>query len=163
MFNLNKNNFNLSKCCSLLYIPPLKGELFAHLSKSMGLKSDKLNFHQLVFLSFFHMSIVIDIVIVVIVTSSQIHCVSLTFVREVESRVIQNESDNNKRCYKSSLCTMSYKMEHPIKYHMSNKTEILSWWTVPEVEGGGVHNDVTGQRERLRCEQHPQRKIQRSE
>lgn len=97
---------------------------------------------------FFHMSImIIIIIIIIIVTSSQIHCVSLTFVREVESRVIQNESDNNKRRHKSSLNTMSYKTEHPVKYHMSNKTEILSWWTVPEVEGGSVHNDVTGQRE----------------
>lgn len=53
-------------------------------------------------------------------------------------------------------------MEHPVKYPMINKTEILSCWTVPEVEGGGVHNDVTGQRERLRREQHPQWKVQRS-
>lgn len=56
----------------------------------------------------FHMSIVIVRIIIIIVTSSQIHCVSLAFVREVESRVIQNESDN-KRCYKSALYNMSYK------------------------------------------------------
>lgn len=30
-------------------------------------------------------------------TSSEIHCLSFTFVRKVESRVVQNESENNKK------------------------------------------------------------------
>lgn len=102
-----------------------EGGAVCPLHKSMTKKSDKLNFHQLAVLSkitdaigeLLHMSIVIVIIIIITVTSSQIHCVSLTFVREVESRVIQNESDNNKRCHKSSLNTMSYKTEHPVKHH----------------------------------------------
>jgi len=35
------------------------------------------------------------------------------------------------------------------------------WGPVPEVEGGSVYNDITGQREGLCCEHHSQGQIQR--
>lgn len=45
----------------------------------------------------------------------------------------------------------------------SEITETLCPSVVPEVEGGCVDDDITGQGEGLCCEQHSQRQIQRSE
>lgn len=56
-----------------------------------------------------------------------------------------------------------HQSEHAVEYYISDRTGAVDGQTVPEVEGGSVHNDVTGQREGLCCEQHAQRQVQRPE
>lgn len=86
-------------------------------------------------------------------TSPQVHCVSLTFVREVESRVIQDESEH----ITTQFTQTSYTVSHQL-IHLNYTWSLCS--TVPEVEGGSVYNDITGQGEGLCCEQHSQWEIQ---